>query len=256
MKLLICGFGNIGQHLKEEFRHKNELSIYDKYKVDYSDKKILEKNYDAAFVSVPTDTLPNGEADLTEILDIIPKIKANVIIIRSTIPVGTCEKLYELGHHNIVFCPEHYGMTQHALQCPNFAILGGPANYRNLAVNVFMTVKNADFHFIFVDWKTAELSKYMLNSYLALKVTFCNEIASFAENIGVNYNQLRECFIQDNRVGTSHTFVYPEKPYYDSHCFNKDIPALLAQADKLNIKLPVIDAMNTENIQRKKELTF
>lgn len=252
MKILICGFGNIGQHLKSEFEQGNEITIYDKYKTDYSDKGVLDLFYDAAFISVPTEMKKSGEADLSEVFEIIRQIKASVIIIRSTIPVGTCDKLYEMGCLNIVFCPEHYGMTQHALKNPNFAIIGGSPRNRNLAAKVFMSVKSADFRFIFTDTRTAELSKYMLNTFLALKVTFCNEFASLAQALDVNYNQLRECFIQDDRINPSHTFVYPDKPYYDSHCFNKDIPALIYQARDAGIEIPITEAMDKENKRRKR----
>lgn len=252
MEILICGLGNIGNHIYEEFKRSNNISIYDKYKEPYTDTKTLEKQYDACFVCVPTEMQSDGSANTTEIFDIIPHIKAEVIIIRSTIPVGTCEKLFEEGHHNIVFCPEHYGMTQHALTNPNFAIIGGAEHFRNLAVDVFMTVKSADFHFILTDWKTAELSKYMLNSFLAMKVTFCNEFACIASSFGINYNQLRECFIADSRVGSSHTFVYQNEPFYNSHCFNKDIPAIIRQAEEKSVITPILTAVHNENIRRKK----
>lgn len=252
MNILICGNGNIGKHISEEFKPSNEIFIYDKYKPPYDDAQILEKHYNACFVCVPTEMQPDGSADTTEIFDIIPHIKADVIIIRSTIPVGTCEKLAEQGFRNIVFCPEHYGMTQHALTNPGFAILGGADHLRNLAVNVFMTVKSADFHFIFTDWKTAELSKYMLNAFLAMKVTFCNEFACIASSFGINYNQLRECFIADGRVGNSHTFVYQDEPFYNSHCFNKDVPAIIKQAEERSVDTPVLSTMYNENIRRKR----
>lgn len=59
-----------------------------------------------------------------------------------------------------------------------------------------------------------------------MKVSFCIEFYNIAEKLGVNYEDLRELFILDPRVNPAHTFVYRDHPYYDSHCLNKDIPAI------------------------------
>ena len=66
----------------------------------------------------------------------------------------------------------------------------------------------------------------MENSWLATKVTFCNEFYRIANQAGVDYEELRELFILDPRVNPSHTFVYRDQPYWASHCLNKDVPAI------------------------------
>ena len=80
--------------------------------------------------------------------------------------------------------------------------------------------------FRIVDSKTAELAKYMENAFLATKVSFCGQFWLIANEIGVNYEELRECFVLDPRAGKSHTFVYDDKPYWQSHCLDKDVPAV------------------------------
>jgi len=67
----------------------------------------------------------------------------------------------------------------------------------------------------------------MENAYLAAKVSFCCEFYRIAKAFGVDYNELRELFLQDPRVSRSHTFVYEDHPFYDSHCLNKDVPAII-----------------------------
>jgi UDP-glucose 6-dehydrogenase len=76
----------------------------------------------------------------------------------------------------------------------------------------------------------------MENSYLAMKVSFCNQFFDIAEHAGVNYEELRELFIMDPRVNPSHTFVYRDKPYWDSHCLNKDVPAIAEEYDATLLK--------------------
>lgn len=245
MKILICGYGNIGKHIEREFELvSNSLFLFDKYNAHYNSTSILEDTYDYAFICVPTEMNENGSADTTEVEWIVDRIKADVIILKSAVPVGTTEKL---NKPNIVVSPEYYGTTQHSLESPNFAILGGEKKYAVKAARLYSKVKNGSFRFIFTNAKTAELAKYMENCWLAAKVTFCNEFANIAEQLGIEYEELRECFIADERVNPSHTFVYKDAPYYDSHCLNKDIPALLYQCKKNKIAVPLMDAVNTIN---------
>ena len=71
----------------------------------------------------------------------------------------------------------------------------------------------------------------MENSFLATKVSFCQAFFNVCEKIGINYEELRELFILDPRVNPSHTFVYKDTPYWNSHCLNKDVPAIADQYD-------------------------
>ena len=249
MKILVCGYGNIGKHIYIEFEKlSNSIVIYDKYKEPYNDGELLNKYYDYVFVCVPTEMNEDGSADTSEVEWIVNRLNAETIIIRSAIPIGTCEKMRK---ENIIISPEYYGTTQHSLDSPNFAILGGNKDYAIKVAQLYSNVKNGSFRFIFTDYKTAELAKYMENCWLATKVTFCNEFASIAEQFGINYEELRECFIADERVNPSHTFVYKDKPYYDSHCLNKDIPALINTCQNNNIITPLMSAVKQINTIRK-----
>lgn len=85
---------------------------------------------------------------------------------------------------------------------------------------------DARHRFKFTDRKTAELCKYMENCYLAAKVTFCNEFFRIAEKLGVCYEEMRELVTLDPRIDPSHTFVYRDRPYWQSHCLDKDVKAI------------------------------
>ena len=249
MNILICGYGNIGKHIFKEFEIlKNNITIYDRYKDKFNDISILNKHYDYAFVCVPTEKLQDGECNTSEVLWICKLINADIIIIKSAVPVGTCESI---GKNNIVISPEYYGTTQHSLDSPGFVILGGDKKYTCKAAELYSRVKNGSFKYIFVDWRTAELAKYMENCWIAAKVTFCNEFADIAAKFNINYEELRECFVADERVNPSHTYVYRDKPYYDSHCLNKDIPALLSFCKNKGVDTPLMNAVNLINQRRK-----
>ena len=249
MKNLICGYGNIGKHILKEFISiSDSFKIYDKYMDGYNSAELLDEHYNYVFVCVPTEMKGNGECDTSEVKWICSKIDADVIIIKSAVSVGTCESLCK---DNIVISPEYYGTTQHSLESPNFVVLGGNENYCCKVTQLYSRVKNGAFSYIYVDWKTAELAKYMENCWIATKVTFCNEFADIAKAFGIQYERLRQCFVADERVNPSHTYVYPEQPYYDSHCLNKDIPALLVSCKSNKIKTLLIDKVHMINLERK-----
>lgn len=257
-RYLICGYGNIGKHILKEFRSiVRDFYIYDRYKdtvqaygcswhCNYS--TILEKEYDVAFVCVPTEMNEDGSCDMSEVLWVLDRLK-NVknIVIRSAIP-PTKNITYA---NNVFISPEFYGTTQHCEESPNFCILGGDKHNSSPVVQLYQQVKDGSFRFIFTDFNTAALAKYMENCWIATKVTFCNEFASIGKEFGVDYAALRECWLADPRVSPSHTFVYEDKPYYDSHCLNKDIPALRF----FTHNSPLMDAVAKINKSRKDELS-
>ena len=227
MNILICGYGNIGKHVKREFKKIDEIYIYDKFIDEYS--HCIPSHTDYAFICVPTDNNSNNECDTSAVEEVIKKIKscADTIIIKSAVPIGFCESLHM---NNIVYTPEYWGTTPHSDKDPNFLVIGScDKYYANKVVQLYSKIKDGSFKFIFTNYKTAELAKYMENAFIATKVTFCNEFYRIAKLFDIDYNELRECFIADNRISPSHTFVYENNPYYNSHCLNKDIPALETQ---------------------------
>lgn len=237
LDLLIVGYGNIGTHVYEDLKPLEKkgfvLDIFDPYKPDVSTKRDI--TYDIAFICVPTDNDENGRVQINIVEDAIKDTKADIIVIKSTIPVGASDYFKKTYNSHLVFSPEYYGTTVHAPAHPNFVILAGDKEDLNIIANMYSQIKDGTFRIKYTDYKTAELAKYMENCFLGLKVTFCCEFADIAKDFGINYPELREIFIMDSRMGDSHTYVDPEKPYYDSHCLNKDIPALVNQSDKAKL---------------------
>ncbi|MDR0404994.1 MAG: hypothetical protein LBH37_04360 [Oscillospiraceae bacterium] len=241
MDVLIVGYGNIGKHIYKEFASLNP-KIYDPNISDYNEYPTTK--IDVAFICVPTDALPDGSCDISIVEESVKNIEASVLVIKSTVPVGTTEMLAKKYQKNLVFSPEYYGTTKHSSDSPNFLVLGGNIDDCKKVAQVFYRVKNGSFKINYTTSKTAELAKYMENCFLALKVTFCNEFAAVAANYDISYEMLREIFIMDERMGDSHTFVYDGQPFYDSHCLNKDIPAFLHVAKG---NAPLINTMHEIN---------
>lgn len=243
--ILIVGYGNIGKHIQKELEPLKVL-IHDPYKGCVQDLSI---KYDYAFICLPTEMNVDGSCDTSIVEEMIPQLNADVIVIKSAIPPGTCEKF---NKDNIVISPEYYGTTLHSLESPDVLVLGGLKEYTSKVAQLYYQVKSSlSFKVIYTDWRTAELAKYMENCWLATKVTFCSEFYKIAESFGVSYEELREIFISDCRVNPSHTFVYKEHPYYDSHCLNKDIPATIRFCQDNGIKAELIEAVDSINKKRK-----
>lgn len=247
MKVLIVGYGNIGKHTHKELEKINPC-IYDPYVAEYSERKDGFAA-DIAFICVPTEPRADGSCDISLVEQAAAETNADVIVIKSTIPVGTTDYLTQKYGKNFLMSPEYYGTTQHSEESPDFLILGGDKRHSAKVAQLFYRVKGASFRIRFTDARTAELAKYMENCFLALKVTFCNEFADVAEDYGILPEELRELFIMDARMGDAHTFVLSEQRYYDSHCLNKDVPAFTHIAKG---KAPLITKMHEINLERKR----
>ena len=228
-KIIIIGYGVIGK-LEYKILEKLKPYIYDKYNQSNNTAN-LEEEYDFAIICVPTP-LKDNSCDTSEVWNAVNEVKAKIYIIKSTVAVGTCDKIAVATSKHIVHSPEHSGATQHCNNFEyNFTILGGDKKDCYKVQQMYQEVFDARHTFKVVDRQTSELSKYMLNSYLAMKVSFCSQFWKVCQELDIPYEELRECFTLDPRINSAHTFIYDEHPYWQSHCFDKDIPSIMNQFD-------------------------
>ena len=227
-KILIIGYGIVGHNLHQELKALNP-DIYD---IKYKQFDTRKSHYDFAFVCIDTPEMDTLEAPIDDLVSCIQENNADIFVIKSTILPGSTERLKELTGKRIVFSPEYYGGTQHCNNFDfNFTILGGDKTDCLPVQQLLQYVYDGRHIFRIIDSKTAELAKYMENSWLATKVSFCNQFYNLAKKADVNYEELRELFILDPRVNPSHTFVYENHPYWSSHCLNKDVPTIANWGD-------------------------
>ena len=227
---LIVGYGNIGQHLYKDLSNLKP-DIYDKFKIEYNTKRNIKYNF--CFICVDTPYVDeNTPCDISQVKDAIENNDADIYVIKSTVLPKSTETLAIQFNKHIVFSPEFYGTTQHANNFnSDHTILGGVKEDCIKVQQLLQEIYDARHTFRITDSKTAELVKYMQNSYLGMKVVFCCVFYDIANKLGIAYEDLRELFLLEERVNPSHTFVYREHPYYDSHCFNKDIKAIAESLD-------------------------
>ena len=247
--ILIVGMGITGNNLLKELAAFNPDTFDIKKHTDKLDN--IANGYDFIFICVDTPQTEKALCDLTAIYDVIKQWKHylkedGVFVLKSTVLPYSCEKINKDNSINIVYSPEYYGNTQHCNNYYfNFTILSGNGAYK--VQQLLQHCYDARHIFKIVDYKTAELAKYMENCFLAMKVSFCAQFYEITKKIGIKYEDLRECFILDPRINAAHTFIYNDSPFYDSHCLNKDVTAI---AETYNAEL--LKAMINFNEKQKK----
>jgi hypothetical protein len=231
--VLIVGHGTVGTNVDKE------LSVLDPIFCDKYKNEPAVGHYRFAFICVDTPYTEDDPCDITEVENALMENDADIYVIKSTVLPGTTRQLSMLTGKRIVFSPEYYGGTQHANASDyNFTILGGDKDDCIEVVQLLQDVYDGSHQFRITDSTTAELTKYAENSWIATKVSFCVQMYHIAESLDVQYEELRELFVLDPRVNPSHTYSYRSHPFWDSHCLNKDVPAIAKHANA-----PLLDSV-------------
>ena len=247
MKIGIIGDGHVGGAMQGLF---TDATIYDEPKKIGNRDEI--NSLDVVFVCVPTPMGKNGECDTSIVEDVLSWVNVPNIVIRSTVPVGFTEKWQEIKKDcNLFFQPEYYGETTNHpfadLTNRRWITIGGRKGTFDSVIEAYQSVYTSDIYINLIDSKTAELAKYMENCFLATKVTFCNEFYDIAQKMGIDYNQLRETWLLDSRIGRSHTFVYKNNRGYGGSCLPKDLSAMIYQADNIDCDVTLLKSVRDKN---------
>lgn len=242
MKIVIIGYGHVGKAIKAYFP---DATAFDPY-LNIGTKEDL-KNIDVAFIAVPTPSLENGDCDISIVESVIKEVDAKIIIIRSTVKIGTTKYLNEKYHKNIIFMPEFIGVNNNHIykndkDVPYIVI--GKENNNDISL-IYELYKDKDIHV--VSSLEAETSKYMLNAFLAIKVSFANEIYDLCQKNNINYENVKKIVTLDPRVGKTHLNVDPSNRGYHGPCLPKDVKALEKKMDEDNIDHLVISSIIKSN---------
>ena len=220
------------------------------------------KDAKVIFLAVPTPPDGDGSADLKYILgvaDDLGKIlnSYKVIVDKSTVPVGTAEKVHVAiaknykGEFDVVSNPEFLreGVAVEDFMKPDRVVIGTQSERaKKIMGDLFAPFVRQGNPVIFMDEKSAELTKYAANSFLAVKISFMNEIARLCELLGADVDMVRRGIGSDERIGKR--FLFPGIGYGGS-CFPKDVQALSKSAADANYNFKILDAvMKVNEIQK------
>jgi UDPglucose 6-dehydrogenase len=221
------------------------------------------------FLALPTPPGEDGSADLKYILGVAKELGAlieagdyKVIIDKSTVPVGTAEKVKEALLKNggkeesfdIVSNPEFLreGVAVDDFMKPDRVVIGTTSERAKKILNdLYAPFVRQGNPVIFMDEKSAELTKYAANSFLATKITFMNEIAQLCELLGADVDMVRKGIGSDERIGRR--FLFPGIGYGGS-CFPKDVKALAKSSAEANYTFKILDAVMEVNEKQKLHL--
>jgi UDPglucose 6-dehydrogenase len=217
------------------------------------------------FLALPTPPGEDGSADLKYILgvaDHLGKILKDykVIVDKSTVPVGTAEKVHAAvaknykGEFDVVSNPEFLreGVAVDDFMKPDRVVIGTSSDRARKVMNdLYSPYVRQGNPIIFMDERSAELTKYAANSFLATKITFMNEIAQLCERLGADVDMVRRGIGSDERIGKR--FLFPGIGYGGS-CFPKDVQALVKSSQEVSYDFRILDAVMDVNEKQKLHL--
>lgn len=217
------------------------------------------------FLALPTPPGEDGSADLKYILgvsDHLGKILKDykVIVDKSTVPVGTAEKVHAAiaknytGAFDVVSNPEFLreGVAVDDFMKPDRVVIGTSSDRARKVMNeLYAPFVRSGNPVIFMDERSAELTKYAANSFLATKISFMNEIAQLCERLGADVDMVRKGIGSDERIGKR--FLFPGIGYGGS-CFPKDVQALVKSSTEVNYTFQILNAVMDVNEKQKKHL--
>ncbi|HEY8893878.1 MAG TPA: UDP-glucose/GDP-mannose dehydrogenase family protein [Niastella sp.] len=241
------------RNLKEE-RLRFTTSLYEGIK----DAAII-------FLALPTPPGEDGSADLKYILGVAKDLGEimtdyKVIVDKSTVPVGTAEKVYATvaksykGEFDVVSNPEFLreGVAVEDFMKPDRVVIGAASERaRKVMGELYAPFVRSGNPVIYMDVRSAELTKYAANSFLATKISFMNEIAQLCERLGADVDMVRRGIGSDERIGKR--FLFPGIGYGGS-CFPKDVQALVKSSDEAGYGFKILNAVMDVNEKQKLHL--
>ena len=224
----------------------------------------VEKS-DLIFLALPTPPGEDGSADLSYVLGvasdigkILTEIKQyKVIINKSTVPVGTAEKVAAKirenysGEFDVVSNPEFLreGVAVEDFMKPDRVVVGcSSERAKKLMQQLYNPFVRQGNPIYFMDERSAEITKYAANSYLAMRITFMNELANLCEKVGADVETVRVGMGSDNRIGKR--FLFPGIGYGGS-CFPKDVQALVQTSNQYGYDYSILNAVMAVNDKQK-----
>ncbi|RYY50490.1 MAG: UDP-glucose/GDP-mannose dehydrogenase family protein [Chitinophagaceae bacterium] len=229
------------------------------------------KDAEIIFLALPTPPGEDGSADLKYILGVASDLGKllkpsdyKVIIDKSTVPVGTAAKVRTAilasatenieNAFDVVSNPEFLreGVAVEDFMKPDRVVIGTESERaKKLMSDLYVPFVRQGNPIIFMDEKSAELTKYAANSFLAVKISFMNEIAQLCERMGADVDMVRKGIGSDERIGKR--FLFPGIGYGGS-CFPKDVQALAKSSGEVNYEFRILDAVMDVNERQKLHL--
>lgn len=264
----IIGYGIVGKSVHHAFKDLCDFRIYD-INPNISQNSLLEtvKDSDLIYICVPTPMRDDGSFDSTIIDSVVDSVASHIketekiLIIKSTTVPGTVQSYIDkYPDTNIVFCPEFLTERMYLLDAisPSRIIFGmnTPIKFRIQAqLSKLYEERFPGTKIFFTEPTTAELAKYVANTFFCVKISFFNEIYEICEKLEINYKDILAMTVADGRIGNSHMQVpgHDGNFGYGGTCFPKDINALIKKVIELKMNPIMLLAAWEKNLEVRKK---
>ena len=259
MNIGVIGQGFVGNAIYQKFKKYYKVFTYDlQLKLCNSDLEEILQRCKIIFVCLPTPMNKDGSCNLDILEGALKEINDQttiddrIVVIKSTIIPGSTDK-YNNTYKNIeiVFNPEFLTEANAIDDFENQTriLLGGSVKATTKLKQLYSAIFRNTPKIIKTDAKSAELVKYVTNTFLSTKVSFANEMYKICKALELDYDKIIEMATLDPRLGDSHWGVPgPDGDFgYGGHCFPKDLDAILSLCRDLNINTNVLKATKATN---------
>lgn len=258
----IIGYGYVGKAVEFGFKKKNKIFVHDKFLPSLPLEEVVKKS-EIIFVAVPTPMdAKYTKIDLSIVDSVIKGIttmarknkKSSVICIKSTVIPGTTRKLGKKYHWpNIAFNPEFLTEKNYLQDFVNSdrIVIGTDSKEAMTKLVKLYTDTFPKTPLFQTDPTTAEMVKYMSNAFLAVQVSFANEIYELSQKLGLNYDDVEKMVRADSRMANAHLSVTKDRGF-GGKCLPKDSVALLGLAKEIGVDLSVLTAAWQKNLKIRK----
>ena len=264
----IVGYGYVGQAMFRFFRGHYPTIAHDPHRSEPECSATMTEinRCDVAVVCVPTPQAPDGHCDTSVVEATVAQLKTPLILIKSTVAVGTCDRLARATPHAfLVYSPEYagessywtpYGFHTRIEETPWFTF-AGPSLATSRMVDLFLPITGPCKRYLQTpNYRAAELAKYAENTFYAAKIAFAYELAEICRVCDADYNEVRELWLADPRINPMHTAVFSgnTRPF-GGKCLPKDLAGLISAARDLGYEpslLAEVEASNDRLAQLRK----
>lgn len=264
MNIGVIGQGFVGSAIREGLNNFYNVLTYDiNPDIETNEHSDITKTCDIIFVCLPTPMKKTGQCDTRILESAIQKIDdecafyntSPVIVIKSTIPPGTTQRINKNTRLDVCFSPEFLTEANSFEDFKNQTriIIGGPRPATGKIKQMFRKAF-PEIPIIKTGSNTAETVKYFTNCFLATKVIFANEMYDICNSAGVDFDKVTEYSLHDKRIGKSHLMVPgPDGDRgFGGHCFPKDLEAMIYFARQNSVDPDLLEQVLDKNNKLRK----
>jgi len=252
----IIGYGYVGKIVAKFFEGRYDVKISDPLYKDSVDAQTIN-TCDLVVIALPTPMDDHGVCDTSIVEEVLGWVDAPLILLRSTVPPVTTDRLQVLTGKHIVFSPEYVGESKYwtpysfhtdEREMP-FFIFGGVEENCQRVIDLYAVVTGPTRQYRTTTAKIAETVKYFENEFFAWKVMWANEFRETCAAIGVPFWEVRDLWALDPRVDPMHTAVFADNRGFGGKCFPKDTMGLYHWANEAGYEKQVLRTIIEKNIE-------